>query len=399
MSLLLCIWVRTRRLLFSTNQLWALFACRPLQVAGQSPPPTPWRFSSGEILLVDTKICFPTSSIESSIPFGRWIFPKKRRGSRAGLGSRCSPFISSSNLTMSRLKEKNLAPSCGPGTSLYYATFHEKKQFFPSDQQAYGRDFQQRYDEEFLHHWNKGLQIGEDSETTLSSSSDTLFSSRVNRHLPQLSPIREQEKDQEHLSDIEVITAIEKNCDRSSASLTPWRPSLITKRFVNHCIPKRIFPSSSTRRNFSPSSRTTRSSSFKGTRVRANPLRFLNTFSTITSSGTNNDPNWLAFSIVPRAVFFSRSKILSKTLQDYTHIILDEVHERDQPMDFLLVLIRTLWLRNSPNVKILLMSATMEVEKLAKYFRQVQQGESRPTHQFFVGDRLFDVQEMYLEHI
>ncbi|CAF1499815.1 unnamed protein product, partial [Rotaria sordida] len=49
--------------------------------------------------------------------------------------------------------------------------------------------------------------------------------------------------------------------------------------------------------------------------------------------------------------------ILAKTLQDFTHIILDEVHERDQSMDFSLILIRTSWLRNYQNVKIVLMSA------------------------------------------
>jgi HrpA-like RNA helicase len=68
-------------------------------------------------------------------------------------------------------------------------------------------------------------------------------------------------------------------------------------------------------------------------------------------------------------------------------------------MDFLLILIRTLWLRNSQNVKIILMSATIEIEKLANYFRQVINGQIVPAYQFNVGDRLFDVQEMYLEHI
>ena len=68
-------------------------------------------------------------------------------------------------------------------------------------------------------------------------------------------------------------------------------------------------------------------------------------------------------------------------------------------MDFLLILIRTLWLRNSQNVKIILMSATIEIEKLANYFRQVQNGEILPAYQLSIGDRLYDVQEMYLEHI
>jgi HrpA-like RNA helicase len=68
-------------------------------------------------------------------------------------------------------------------------------------------------------------------------------------------------------------------------------------------------------------------------------------------------------------------------------------------MDFLLILIRTLWLRNSQNVKIILMSATIEIDKLANYFRQVINGQIIPAYQFNVGDTLFDVQQMYLEHI
>ncbi|CAF4744550.1 unnamed protein product, partial [Rotaria sp. Silwood2] len=76
-------------------------------------------------------------------------------------------------------------------------------------------------------------------------------------------------------------------------------------------------------------------------------------------------------------------------------IILDEVHERDQPMDFLLILIRTLWLRNSQNVKIILMSTTIEIDKLAHYFRQVIDGQIVPAYQFQIGERLFDVQDMY----
>ena len=47
-------------------------------------------------------------------------------------------------------------------------------------------------------------------------------------------------------------------------------------------------------------------------------------------------------------------------------------------MDFLLILIRTLWLRNSQNVKIILMSATIGIDKLANYFRQGINGQIVP---------------------
>lgn len=60
--------------------------------------------------------------------------------------------------------------------------------------------------------------------------------------------------------------------------------------------------------------------------------------------------------------------INSKNMLEYTHVILDEVHERDQDMDFLLLVVRKLLHTNSRSVKVILMSATFEVEKFAKYF-------------------------------
>lgn len=60
--------------------------------------------------------------------------------------------------------------------------------------------------------------------------------------------------------------------------------------------------------------------------------------------------------------------INSKNMLDYTHVILDEVHERDQNMDFLLLVVRKLLRTNSRPVKVILMSATFEVERFAKYF-------------------------------
>ncbi|CAF1620666.1 unnamed protein product [Rotaria magnacalcarata] len=55
-----------------------------------------------------------------------------------------------------------------------------------------------------------------------------------------------------------------------------------------------------------------------------------------------------------------------------------KAHERDQSIDFLLILVRMLWLRNSQNVKIILMSATIEIDKLTNYFRQVINGRIVP---------------------
>uniref|UniRef100_A0A182RT96 Probable ATP-dependent RNA helicase spindle-E n=1 Tax=Anopheles funestus TaxID=62324 RepID=A0A182RT96_ANOFN len=62
------------------------------------------------------------------------------------------------------------------------------------------------------------------------------------------------------------------------------------------------------------------------------------------------------------------SLISSKSLSQYTHIILDEVHEREVDMDFLLIIVRRL-LTQSRHTKIILMSATIESSEFAQYFK------------------------------
>lgn len=60
-------------------------------------------------------------------------------------------------------------------------------------------------------------------------------------------------------------------------------------------------------------------------------------------------------------------KLLHKTneysnpLDQYTHVILDEVHERDMNMDFLMIVC---YKYLNPNIRIILMSATIDAEKV-----------------------------------
>ncbi|XP_060805355.1 probable ATP-dependent RNA helicase spindle-E [Amyelois transitella] len=60
--------------------------------------------------------------------------------------------------------------------------------------------------------------------------------------------------------------------------------------------------------------------------------------------------------------------VAAKNMNEYTHIILDEVHERGQEMDFLLLVVKKLLYTVSPGVKVVLMSATFDREAFANYF-------------------------------
>lgn len=55
------------------------------------------------------------------------------------------------------------------------------------------------------------------------------------------------------------------------------------------------------------------------------------------------------------------------SLRGISHVVVDEVHERDINTDLLLALLRS-GLKENPNLRVVLMSATGDKQKLARYF-------------------------------
>ncbi|KAF1921472.1 P-loop containing nucleoside triphosphate hydrolase protein [Ampelomyces quisqualis] len=79
-------------------------------------------------------------------------------------------------------------------------------------------------------------------------------------------------------------------------------------------------------------------------------------------------------------------------LADVSHVVVDEVHERSLDTDFLLVLLRQI-LRKRKDLKVILMSATLDAEVFEAYFRDVGpvgrveiEGRTHPVHDFYVDD-------------
>ena len=65
---------------------------------------------------------------------------------------------------------------------------------------------------------------------------------------------------------------------------------------------------------------------------------------------------------------YQRMLIAKKELNEWTHVILDEVHEREEDMDLVMLICKKLLLTNSRGTKLVLMSATMDHHIFTKYF-------------------------------
>ncbi|XP_004627688.1 putative ATP-dependent RNA helicase DHX57 [Octodon degus] len=77
------------------------------------------------------------------------------------------------------------------------------------------------------------------------------------------------------------------------------------------------------------------------------------------------------------------------TLQGVTHVIVDEVHERTEESDFLLLVLKDI-VSQRPTLQVILMSATLNAELFSEYFNSCPvitiPGRTFPVDQFFLED-------------
>lgn len=105
-----------------------------------------------------------------------------------------------------------------------------------------------------------------------------------------------------------------------------------------------------------------------------------------------------------RIVYCTTGVILQRLIQEksmkrYSHIILDEVHERDVDIDFLLLIIRRMMSFDSTDTKIILMSATMASEQFAEYFKVMLNDGTvyvPPIIDLSESPRIFEIKEYFL---
>ncbi|KAM9708386.1 ATP-dependent RNA helicase TDRD9 isoform 2-T2 [Menidia menidia] len=91
--------------------------------------------------------------------------------------------------------------------------------------------------------------------------------------------------------------------------------------------------------------------------------------------------------------------VSAKCLTEYSHIFVDEVHERTEEMDFLLLVLRKLLHSNSRYVKIILMSATVNCRQFAEYFGTLIRGKMSPAYVFEVEGAPYAIEEFYLDDL
>ena len=93
-----------------------------------------------------------------------------------------------------------------------------------------------------------------------------------------------------------------------------------------------------------------------------------------------------------------------EVLDGTSHLIIDEVHERDMQIDFLLIILKKVMTQRirdgKPTPKVILMSATMDADLFASYFKNTDaEGEIIRCPTLSVPGRTFPVKEQHLEQI
>uniref|UniRef100_A0A8D8F423 RNA helicase n=1 Tax=Culex pipiens TaxID=7175 RepID=A0A8D8F423_CULPI len=101
-------------------------------------------------------------------------------------------------------------------------------------------------------------------------------------------------------------------------------------------------------------------------------------------------------SVLPRpygSIMFCTIGVLLRKLEaglrGVSHVIVDEIHERDVNSDFILVVLRDM-LHTYPDLRVILMSATIDTTLFSEYFGNCPcievQGRAHPVEQFFLED-------------
>uniref|UniRef100_A0A8C7HLU9 ATP-dependent RNA helicase TDRD9 n=1 Tax=Oncorhynchus kisutch TaxID=8019 RepID=A0A8C7HLU9_ONCKI len=89
----------------------------------------------------------------------------------------------------------------------------------------------------------------------------------------------------------------------------------------------------------------------------------------------------------------------TKSLTEYSHIFIDEVHERTEELDFLLLVVRKLLHSNSRYIKVILMSATINCSEFAEYFGTPICSQMNPAYVFEVEGAPYAIEEFYLDDL
>jgi HrpA-like RNA helicase len=97
------------------------------------------------------------------------------------------------------------------------------------------------------------------------------------------------------------------------------------------------------------------------------------------------------------------------TLDGFTHIILDEVHERDRYSEFLMICLKDILSNKQTSLKVVLMSATLQTQELVDYWRGAgisANNEHNHPEQYYtappevnIPGRTYPVQVFFLEDI